>query len=149
MNNMIDFFRPPDDTPHPMRRWCYGVSVSLTAGVIVAIWAMSPKGFATEGKVRDQIKLEVTAQIKPVLEEQQKQTAAQLKTDAKVDRLSSLLIEQLATAKAAEIRAVTSKRCKVPGFIERDELLREIERLQKEHIAIVGVKYDAPSCSEL
>lgn len=149
MNSVIDFFRPPDDTPHPMRRWCYGVSITLTAGVIVFIWAISPKGVATEAGVKDKITREVAQQIKPVIVAQQQQTEAQKKTDRKLDRLSELVTENLATNKAGQIRTVISKRCKALGFAERDEYQREIDRLQNEYTGLIGHRYEAPTCGEL
>lgn len=67
----------------------------------------------------------------------------------KIDNAMTLLTDNLASAKAGQIRLAISKRCKTTGFVERDEQLREIDRLQGEYFALKGYKYDAPTCAEL
>lgn len=146
MSDLLNFIRPPEDADwKTLNRWRWNVCLSLLVLFIFAGLAMSPWGFLrAEEAERRAASLSVTVdqKIAGLQTEQKKQGAA-------IDRVSQLLIEQLATAKAAQIRLVISKRCKTTGFVERDELQREIERLQEEYMSLKSVKYDAPSCSEL
>ena len=57
--------------------------------------------------------------------------------------------EFLAQSKAAEIRAITLKRCTATTSGERDSYNREIDRLQFEYRLLVGERYDTPRCTEL
>jgi hypothetical protein len=68
---------------------------------------------------------------------------------AKVDHMSALLMDQLANSKAADIRFTISKRCKTQGYVEREELNREKDRLQREYRALRGEFYDEPECADL
>jgi hypothetical protein len=60
-----------------------------------------------------------------------------------------LLTEQLAATVAAQIRLTISKRCKTQGFIEREELNREKDRLQEQYFDYKGNRYTEPSCGDL
>lgn len=74
--------------------------------------------------------------------------AKQDATDRKIDAVDTLLRQQLAMSKAADIRYVLSKLCGRLGA-DRDRLLSEKERLQAEYHILVGVAYLEPPCEQL
>lgn len=137
MRELLNFIRPPEDADwKTVNRWRWNVCLTLLVltGAVVVLY----KQAAWAGDVDSKI----AAASKELKDEQ-------AKTNDKVDRLSGLLIAQLANAKAAEIRLTISKRCKTTGYVEREELMREKERLQEEYISLRGVKYDEPDCGDL
>ena len=95
--------------------------------------------------------------VKGRVEETTKPTVAQLQelsiklnqVQAKVDETKEQVSQFLAQAKAAEIRAITLKRCTAATSGERDSYSREIDRLQFEYRLLVGERYDTPRCTQL
>jgi hypothetical protein len=139
MRELLNFIRPPENADwKEVNRWRWNVCLTLMILVAAVSWSYGPKGHASEAVVDKKI---ADAQA-PLIE-------AQKKTDQKVDRMSSLLMNQLANSKAAEIRLNISKRCRSSDPIVRDQLLNEKDRLQDEYMAIKGYRYVEPACSEL
>jgi hypothetical protein len=139
MQWLLDFIRPPEDAEwKTVNRWRWNVAMTLLVLSALVAWAYGPKGFAGDALVDQKI---ADAQ-RPLME-------AQKKTNDKVDRMSTLLMNQLANSKAAEIRLNISKRCKSNSIPERDYLAAEKDRLQEEYISLKGVRYVEPTCAEL
>jgi hypothetical protein len=139
MRWLLDFIRPPEDADwKKVTRWRWNVCLILIVLVAYAIVAATPLGYAKAGETERKI----AAAIEPIAKEQKEQRTS-------LDNLSKLITEQLAASLATQIRAVTLKRCKVTGSDERDELTREIDRLQDLFIGYKGSRYSVPSCAEL
>jgi hypothetical protein len=141
--DLLNFIRPPEDASwKTVNRWRWNVALSLMGLAACAILAYSPYGFAWSGEVDKKIEAAIEAKIQPILVEQQAQKLT-------LESVRGLLIEQLATTKAAQIRLNISKRCKTSSDVDREELARERDRLQGEYRALKAEYYREPSCGEL
>ncbi len=135
MEWLLNFLRPPEDaSPKSIRRWNFNVSITMLILGGFCIFSVSPYGFAWAGDMR-QVDQKIEKAVAP--------------TNQKLDSLAKLVTDSLATGKAAAIRSVISKRCKTQGFMERDELAREKDRLQEEYRTLKGEFYREPECSQL
>lgn len=141
MRAILDFIRPPEDAEWKhVNRWRWNVTLTLLVLAGGCGWAYGPKGFAWANDMDTKI----DSKLKPVVESQQR-------TDAKVDKLSVLILEQLASKTAADIRLNISTRCRTPVADQRkrDELWVEKERLQDQYEAYKGKRAPEPSCADL
>ena len=139
MRELLNFIRPPEDADwKAINRWRWNVCLTLLVLCAGAIFAVSPAGFAYAGDLDKKIK----DAIEPIAQQQKVQ-------GEKLDQVSRLLTEQLAATVAAQIRLAVSKRCKTAGFVEREELARELDRLQDQYVTYKGSRYTAPTCGEL
>lgn len=68
---------------------------------------------------------------------------------AKLDNIMKLFYEQQAQNTAGQIRSQKLKRCRSIDPIERESIMREIDKLQDQYMAIKGSPYQVPACSEL
>lgn len=74
----------------------------------------------------------------------------QAATTALAKNIEAMLLENLMEGTRAKIREQVAKRCKTEGRIEREEINREIDRLQKRYRTYSGgEKYDEPTCAEI
>jgi ABC-type phosphate transport system auxiliary subunit len=137
MRELLNFIRPPESAGwRQINRWRWNVCLSLLVL------------FAGTGFLFKQVSW--ASDVDKKISDAQKPLAdAQKKTDEKVDKISVLLTNSLANSKAAEIRLTISKRCKTVGFIEREELAREKDRLQEEYKTLKGDYYREPQCGDL
>ena len=136
---IIDLLIPPENaTPGALHRHRWVTSAFVIGLTFCAMFAASPRGFAWGGDVDKKI----TAAVEPLAKEQ----AVQSK---KLDDVTKLLTEQLAATVAAQIRLTISKRCKTQGFIEREELNREKDRLQAQYFSYKGEYYRELACADL
>jgi hypothetical protein len=122
------------------RQICYVCVLIACGGGLYAI-----RTFAQDSDVD----LKITAAQKPLIEAQQTTDAKVDRLSETVDRLSTLVTEQLAATVAAQIRLNISKRCKTQGWVEREELAREKDRLQGQYRGYKGFFYAEPTCAEL
>lgn len=146
MQWLIDFLRPPENNPKALRRWYFNVSLSLMAfwGLILTA-SLTPLRPAFPKDVDQKVnaaKAELAKQINDVANTQREQ-------GQKLDSQTRLLAESLAENVAGRIRLNISKRCKTNGYVERDEISREIERLQDEYRVYKGDFYRQPTCTDL
>ena len=143
LKDLLNFVRPPEDAEwKSVNRWRWNVCLTLAGLVIATGWAFSSKGFAWAGDLDKKIETAVEAKLAPVVKEQQEQRAL-------LNKVSSLLTDQLAATVAAQIRLNISKRCKTTLFAEREELAREKDRLQGQYKSYAGEYYREPSCADL
>lgn len=150
MQAIIDFFRPPDDNPAAKSRWRTNVSIALMVTAAIGLMcAFGPFKVAFADDVDLKISTataKLEQKIQAVADEQKQQNAA---TNKKLDSIAILQARSLAQNVATQIRLTISKRCKTTGFVEREELNREKERLQDEYRAYIGERYIEPRCDEL
>lgn len=74
----------------------------------------------------------------------------QAATRKALKNIETMLLENLMESTSAKIRAQVARRCKTEGRIEREEINREIDRLQKQYKTYSnGEKYDEPTCNEI
>lgn len=146
----MDFLRPPADNPRARTQWEVAVSICIAITGLAATCAIfGPYKVAMAGDVETKInaaKLDLAQQIQQVAAENKRANEA---TNAKLDTLARLQAESLAQNTATQIRLQISKRCKTVGFIERDEITREIDRLQGVYLSFAGRAYREPSCADL
>ena len=146
MREILDFIRPPEEaTWKAVNRWRWNVCLSLGLLMLAAGWAYSPRGFAWGSDVD----AKVAAAMKPAVEAQKALAEAQVTQGLKIDSLTAIVKNQMANGVAAQIRLTISKRCKTQGYIERDELNREKDRLQAEYFSYKGERYPEPTCADL
>lgn len=137
MKEILNFIRPPEDADWKhVNRWRWNVTLTLLA-IVIAV-ALLSRTVAFAGDVDKKI----SAAIEPIAKEQRAQ-------GEKIDKVTRLLTEQLAATVAAQIRLTISKRCKTQGFVEREELNRERDRLQQQYREYKGELYSEPQCGDL
>lgn len=135
---LVDFLMPPLEGSPKQRIWEWKVSLMLGAGAVVLIYGAVKVAWAGD------VDKKIADALKPVVE-------AQAAQGAKIDRVTEMLSAQLASATATQIRLTISKRCKTTGAAEREELNRELDRLQNEYVLYSknGERYRQPACEEL
>lgn len=133
-----------EQSPEAMRRWRLMVSMILLMFMICGFWAIG--GLARFGLpgflVAPIIDNRISQAIAPLHEEQVRQGSL-------LSFLSDQVRDSLAEGKAAEIRAVSIKRCKSHDEPERDNFTREIDRKQAEYFKLNSRYYSTPTCDQL
>lgn len=138
----ILFFTEPSPAAH--RTWRVTVSLLMLAFILGGLWAIG--AFARFGLpgflVAPVIDAKITQAIQPLHDEQVKQGSL-------LTFLSDQVRDSLAEGKAAEIRAISIKRCKSRDEPERDDFNREIDRKQAEYYKLNARYYTTPNCDQL
>lgn len=120
--------------------YVFGYRVAIIS-IVVAGWGglswIGVPQFAVAGDVDHRLS-ETQAMLLGKIAEQQKV----------VNATSDLLKRQLANSIAAQIRTQALKRCKATT-IDKEQVNREIDRLQEEYAEYRGINYSIPGCTDL
>lgn len=152
---VFTMFHPPaDDDTNLIRAWRQTVSWGLTILSGVTVFTMIAMTTGIPGLIDEivwagDIRSKVEETTKPAVTQIELLSAKVDGVEKKLDSQSAQVNAFLAQAKAAEIRAITLKRCSAATSLERDSYNREIDRLQFEYRVLRGERYDTPRCSEL
>ncbi len=115
----------------------YGLLPFLSNGFVLAA--------DVDTKVKATIESRV-AQIEKKLEQGAKENSETARVAKNVE---ALLLDNLTEGTQSKIRAQVSRRCKAVGAEEREEINKEKEKLQKQHVQYTGQRYNEPRCDEL
>jgi len=147
-----NFFIPPEEAnAAAVRNYRWRMTGITLFSFLTAIFTLTVMGngmpafgvgrlvWATE--IGDQIALQVRMS---------KLESESLNRWTRMDRIEGKLNDSLAQGKAQELRIQKLKHCTaVPGSIERESIMKEIERLQREFNDIRGYEYTVPRCADL
>lgn len=124
-----------------------GVLISLLAFAVMASgWLpFFGSGFVYGADLDPKIEVRVAKTEKKIDEISKKQT----ETSNAVKDMRNLVLESLIEGAQAKIRSQLLRRCKTLGADEREEINREIERLQVQHNNYRGYRYSEPRCDQL
>jgi len=124
----------------------------VTIFSLLVLVAILTKGVPVAGRVAwaDEIDKKVSEAVKATDAKIEAVAKEQRETGKVLKNVETMLLESLMESTSAKIRSQVAKRCKTEGRIEREEINREIDRLQKQYKAYSnGEKYDEPTCSEI
>lgn len=144
----------PDESPESVHRWrrSVGVMQVVTLLALISLAAILTVGVPLAGRVAwaDEIDKKVSEAVKATDEKIEAVAKEQRATSKVLKNVEAMLLENLMESTSAKIRSQVAKRCKTEGRVEREEINREIDRLQKQYKTYSGgEKYDEPTCNEI